>query len=394
MLKDYRKTISDNGNIQWALAELIAFGSLLLEGTGVRLSGEDSRRGTFSQRHAVLYDQESGNQYVPLLNLGQGQGQFCVYDSSLAEASILGFDYGYSLDDPDRLILWEAQFGDFSNGAQVIIDQFIAAALSKWRRYSGLVMLLPHGYEGQGPEHSNGWLGRHLSLCAEENLQVCLPTTPAQYFHLLRRQMRRDFRRPLIVLTPKSMLRNPRVTSPLVDFQQGHFSELLDDTREIKNASRVLFCSGKVYYDLVAKAEALGVSDIPIVRVEQFYPINEAVWEEIAAHYGSAREWVWVSEEPTNFGGWSFMQSTLQTYFHSPVWYIGRARSASPATGSKRVHDRQQDRLVSFALQPQSLQPELVDGIAVYTRGEELWHMKSKSPHSGNPSVKAQSHSG
>lgn len=394
LMQDFSQTVRNRSNLQWAAAEALAFGSLLLEGTGVRLSGEDSRRGTFSQRHAVLYDQNTGAQFIPLTRLAPDQPQFCVYDSSLAEQSVLAFDYGYSLADPYRLICWEAQFGDFSNGAQVIIDQFIAAGISKWGRMSGLVMLLPHGYEGQGPEHSNAWLRRYLSLCAEENMQVINATTPAQYFHALRRQIKRNFRRPLIVMTPKSLLRNSRCVSAFEEFTQGHFHEILDDTREIARPKRVVFCSGKVYYDLLAASEEMGIRDVPIVRVEQFYPINDAAWDEIAERYADAREWVWVSEEPTNFGAWPFMLANMSTFFDGPIWYVGRARSASPATASLSVHKRQQKHIVEVALSGRDLEPELVDGVAVFTRGEELWHLKSRSRRLANPSASARSQNG
>ncbi len=389
LLDDFKAAVDAGGDLTWSNAETLAFGSLLLEGTGVRLSGEDSRRGTFSQRHAALYDQKTGDMLIPLTNLRPGQPQFCVYDSSLAEASVLAFDYGYSMADPFRLIMWEAQFGDFANGAQVIIDQFIAGALSKWNRHSGLVMLLPHGYEGQGPEHSNAWLRRYLSLCAEDNIQVVYPSTPAQYFHALRRQVRRDFRRPLLVLTPKSMLRDPRCVSPVSELESGHFHELIDDHRVRGTARRVVFCSGKIYHELATALAERKTDDIAVVRVEQFYPINEALWEEVARRYSDASEVVWLSEEPTNFGAWGFMKATLATYFPRDAWFIGRARSASPATGSMTIHKSQQARLLEFATQPGPLEPELVDGVAVFTQGEDLWHLKSRSLHSASPLAKA-----
>jgi 2-oxoglutarate dehydrogenase E1 component len=383
---DFLKKVESGGPLQWAEAEILAFGSLLLEGTGVRLSGEDSRRGTFSQRHAAVFDQKTSEMYIPLANLNPQQGQFCVYDSSLAEASVLAFDYGYSLDDPYRLILWEAQFGDFANGAQVIIDQFIANSQSKWGRMSGLVMLLPHGYEGQGPEHSNGWLSRYIRLCAEDNVQVCNATTPAQYFHALRRQIRRDFRRPLVLLTPKSMLRDPRAVSSLSDLATGHFHEVIDDEHGTPSPRRVLFCSGKIYHELNSRREELGIDDVAIVRVEQFYPINDDLMEEITGKYLGVPEWVWVSEEPTNFGAWAFMNANLSTFVDpdTHIWYAGRARSASPATGSLALHKRQQQRILDFALQKEPLEPVLAEGVAVFKVGEELWHLKSGSRPSGN----------
>ena len=391
---DFAAAVADGGPLNWANAETLAFGSLLLEGTGVRLSGEDSRRGTFSQRHAAVYDQKTGELYIPLTSLDADQAQFCVYDSSLAEASVLAFDLGYSMADPFRLIMWEAQFGDFANGAQVIIDQFMASGLSKWNRHSGLVLLLPHGYEGQGPEHSNAWLRRYLSLCAEENIQVVYPSTPAQYFHALRRQVRRRFRRPLIVMTPKSMLRDPRCVSTVEELETGHFRELIDDPRGIANPRRVVFCAGKVYHELMTAIAEQGSEDVAVVRVEQFYPIDEAAWEEVGRKYGGVPEWVWLSEEPTNFGAWGFMKATMATYHENETWFVGRARSASPAAGSLTRHKMQQKRLLELALQPGNLQSYLTDGVAVFTQGEGLWHLKSRSPHSANPSAKAPSQNG
>ncbi|MGI8907641.1 MAG: 2-oxoglutarate dehydrogenase E1 component [Candidatus Sumerlaeaceae bacterium] len=394
-MENIRKSVYGDGALRWAEAELLAFGTLLIEGTGIRLSGEDSGRGTFSQRHAIMYDQKTGEKFIPLTKLAGPQSPFCCYDSSLAELSVLAFDYGYSLGDPSKLIMWEAQFGDFANGAQVIIDQFIAAGESKWGRMSGIVLLLPHGYEGQGPEHSNGWLRRYLTLCAEQNMQVVNATTPAQYFHLLRRQVKRSFRKPLVVMTPKSLLRRPGVTSTVDELSQGTFSELLDDPRGIENPRRVLFCSGKVYYDLMDKLTAdNNGDDIAIVRVEQLYPFQLDMWGDIADKYENAKEWVWVSEEPSNFGAWQFMRQHLETLYDNDIWYVGRARSASPATGSKKFHDRQQELLVSYALQHGPLSAELVDGVSVFARGDDLWHMKSRSRRSVSRSAKAPSHSG
>jgi len=394
-MEKIRKATLGDGDLRWAEAELLAFGTLLLEGIKVRLSGEDSGRGTFSQRHAIIYDQKTGEKFIPLTRLDKDQATFTCYDSSLAELSVLAFEYGYSVGDPFTLVMWEAQFGDFANGAQVIIDQFIAAGESKWKRMSGLILLVPHGYEGQGPEHSNAWLRRYLTLCAEDNIQVVNASTPAQYFHLLRRQMLRDFRTPLVVLTPKSLLRRPGVTSRIEDLEKGHFQELIDDTRNSSNASRVLFCSGNVYYDLIDRVNTDGnAEDIAIVRVEQLYPFQQQLWNDIADKYENAKEWVWVSEEPTNFGAWTFMRQQLESLYDGPVWYVGRARSASPAVGSKKAHDRQQEMLVSYALQPGPLASELVDGVSVFTRGDELWHMKSRSQRSANRSAKAPSHSG
>ncbi|WP_422930775.1 2-oxoglutarate dehydrogenase E1 component [Singulisphaera sp. PoT] len=345
------KTMEAKGGVDWAFAETLAFGTLLAEKTPVRLSGQDSRRGTFSQRHAVLVDGRTGERYVPLNHISPEQAEICVYDSLLSEAAVLGFDYGYSLDEPHMLILWEAQFGDFANGAQVIIDQFIASAESKWDRSSGLVMLLPHGYEGQGPEHSSARLERFLQLCAEDNIQVVTPSTPAQYFHLLRRQMRRDFRKPLIVMTPKSMLRNKAAVSPVDQFVTGRFQEVIDDPVDVDRVRRVVVCGGKVYYDLIAKREAAGKTrEVAIVRLEQLYPWPADALKAAFSRYRNAREWVWVQEESQNMGAWTFVSPRLQELMGFPFQYVGRDASASPATGSHEVHDREQEELVDAAI--------------------------------------------
>lgn len=345
------KTMEAKGGVDWAFAETLAFGTLLTEKTPVRLSGQDSRRGTFSQRHAVLVDGRTGERYIPLNHLSPEQAEICVYDSLLSEAAVLGFDYGYSLDEPHMLILWEAQFGDFANGAQVIIDQFIASAESKWDRSSGLVMLLPHGYEGQGPEHSSARLERFLQLCAEENIQVVTPSTPAQYFHLLRRQVRREFRKPLIVMTPKSMLRLKAAVSPVEQLVSGRFQEVIDDPVDAERVRRVLVCGGKVYHDLIAKREAAGKTrEVAIVRVEQLYPWPADALKAALSRYRAAREWVWVQEESQNMGAWTFIAPRLQELMGFPFQYVGRDASASPATGSHEVHDREQEELVEAAV--------------------------------------------
>jgi 2-oxoglutarate dehydrogenase E1 component len=346
-----RRKAMTEGPVDWASAEVFAFGSLLLEDTPVRLSGQDSRRGTFSQRHAVLVDEQTGARYIPLNNLAPRQAELCVYDSLLSEAAVLGFDYGYSLDEPHMLIMWEAQFGDFANGAQVIIDQFIASAESKWGRASGIVMLLPHGYEGQGPEHSSARLERFLQLCAEDNIQVVNATSPAQYFHVLRRQVRRDFRKPLILMTPKSLLRHKLAVSSLEDFAGGSFREVLDDPLAPESVRRVLVCSGKVYHDLVARREVVGKSrEIAIIRLEQFYPWPAEMLKAVLGRYRAAREWVWVQEESQNMGGWTFVALRLQELTGQAFQYVGRDASASPATGSHKVHEREQAELVEAAL--------------------------------------------
>ncbi len=345
------KAVEAKDALDWSCAEMLAIGSLLWEETPVRLSGQDSRRGTFSQRHAVPVDMKTEKRWIPLNHLKENQAEFCVYDSLLSEAAVLGFDYGYSLDEPHMLIMWEAQFGDFANGAQVIIDQFIASAESKWGRASGLVMLLPHGYEGQGPEHSSARLERFLQLSAEENIQVAVPTTPAQYFHLLRRQVRREFRKPLIVMTPKSLLRHKLAVSPVDHLTVGHFHDVLDDPTGPERARRVVLCSGKIYYDLIARrALARKDGDVAIVRLEQLYPWPAALLATVVKRYGSAREWVWVQEESQNMGAWTFAAPRLQELLGQPVQYVGRDASASPATGSKLLHDREQAEIVEAAV--------------------------------------------
>ncbi len=338
--------------VDWGTGEAIAFGSLVLEGTPVRLSGQDSRRGTFTQRHAVVVDYETGADYYPLGNLDPNQAPFDVIDSSLSEAAVMGFEFGYSLDAPDTLVMWEAQFGDFANGAQVIIDQFLTSCESKWNRSSGLVLLLPHAYEGQGPEHSSARLERFLQMCAEDNIQVAYPTTPAQYFHLLRRQVRRKFRKPLVVMTPKSLLRLPAAVSPVSEFTTGNsFHEVLDDKSNPDQVTRVLVCSGKVYYDLAKKREELGTQAVALVRLEQLYPWPEAQLAAVLGRYRRAREWVWVQEESQNMGGWTFAEPRLRA-MNFPFEYVGRDASASPATGSHHVHEKEQKLLVEGAFAP------------------------------------------
>jgi 2-oxoglutarate dehydrogenase E1 component len=349
LLDSRRQEIAQGHPVNWATGEALAFGSLVLEGTPVRLSGQDCRRGTFSQRHAVLYDARTGEPYYPLDALRPGQARFMVYDSLLSEAAVLGFEFGYSLDAPDRLVLWEAQFGDFANGAQVIIDQFVAASETKWQRDSGLVMLLPHGYEGQGPEHSSARIERFLQLCAEDNIQVCYPTTPAQYFHLLRRQMRRGFRKPLIIMTPKSLLRSKVAVSPLEDFSTSRFLEVIGDSADPLRVKRVLLCSGKVYYDLVEQRSAEKANEVAVLRIEQLYPFPADQLRRELDKYRRASEWVWVQEESMNMGAWTYMESRLRTLGH-PCEYVGRDASASPATGSHSIHKREQKELVEAAV--------------------------------------------
>lgn len=349
-----KKAIEGGEGFDWAYAESLAFGSLLTEGLGVRLSGQDVRRGTFSQRHCVFYDTETRERHIPLNNLSEDQGRFCVYNSLLSEAAVLGFDYGYTLLDPNVLICWEAQFGDFVNGAQVIIDQFIASAESKWQRPSQLTMLLPHGYEGQGPEHSSARLERFLQLSAGRNWQVCNFTTPAQYFHALRRQMKRGFRKPLIVMTPKSLLRHPKCVSKLSDMAEGtSFKEILDDELLLGPAERVtrlILCSGKVYYDLLEFREENKIKNAAIIRIEQLYPLHEDLLRELVARYPRAqKKWVWCQEEPRNMGAFSYIRNRLSDISGHRVRYAGRERSSSPAAGSKAIHVLEQEKLVEDA---------------------------------------------
>jgi 2-oxoglutarate dehydrogenase E1 component len=346
-LPEVMKAIEERKEIDWATAEALAFGSLLHAGTPVRLSGQDTARGTFSQRHAVWHDMNTRELYIPLNHIKSGQARFCVYNSMLAEASVLGFEYGYSLSDPHKLVIWEAQFGDFANGAQVVIDQFIVSSQSKWQRTSGLVMLLPHGYEGQGPEHSNAYLERYLAACAEENIQVCNLTTPAQYFHALRRQMLRGFRRPLVIMAPKSLLRHPRAVSRIDDLVSGGFREILDDPSPPEKTRRLVLCSGKVFYDLLNKRETDGIGDVALVRIEQFYPFAATHMASIKERYSQAEEVIWAQEESQNRGGWRFMVPHLMEHLPDrPIRYVGRRASASPATGSLRIHKQEQDEFV------------------------------------------------
>jgi 2-oxoglutarate dehydrogenase E1 component len=339
--------------VDWAYAEALAFGTLVYEGTPVRLSGQDSARGTFSQRHLVLCDYETGNEYVPLKHIHPHQAHFEVYDSSLSEAAVLGFEFGYSVADPLSLVIWEAQFGDFANGAQVIIDNFIASAETKWRQPCDLVLLLPHGYEGQGPEHSSARLERFLTLCAEDNMRVCVPTTAAQYFHLLRRQMRDASRIPLVVMTPKSLLRHPRTMSPPTALAEGGFELAIDDPHIEDRAliRRVLLCSGKVYFDLLLERERCKNPDVSIIRIEQLYPYPEWNVSRILEAYSNAREVIWVQEEPENMGAWNFLRNKLSESlpFGRALRCVARPVSSSPSTGSLRGHRQEQAELIKTA---------------------------------------------
>lgn len=340
----------DDGQVDWALAELLAYGSLLTDGMNVRMSGQDVKRGTFSHRHAVIYDAETYTPYNRLSNLAENQGRFMIYNSLLSEFAVLGFEYGYSLSSPDHLVLWEAQFGDFVNGAQTIIDQFISAAESKWHRMSGLVMLLPHGHEGQGPEHSSGRIERFLQACGDGNMVVCNITTPANFFHVLRRQMAWNFRKPLIIMSPKSLLRHPECISSTADLETGaSFIPVIAEAHsaaEAKKIKRIIFCTGKIYYDLKEYRESNKVNGITIVRIEQLYPLHKEALEEIVAKYPNAEKY-WVQEEPGNMGAWIYINSKVPEF---NLKLISRRISASPATGFKKLHDENQAKIVSEAL--------------------------------------------
>ena len=351
VLDHERKVFEEGGPYEWHFAEALAFGSLLLDGIPVRLSGQDSSRGTFSTRHSVLYDAKTGKPYVPLMHLAEKQARICIYNSPLSEAAVLGFDYGYSLDYPKMLCLWEAQFGDFSNGAQTIIDQFIVSAESKWQRPSGIVLLLPHGYEGQGPEHSSARLERFLQACADDNMQVCNVTTAAQYFHVLRRQMKRDFIKPLIIMTPKSLLRASFASSPAEEFIHGRFEEILDapEVSAADKVKRVIFCSGKVCYDLLNYRTQRKIDDAAIIRIEQLYPLAEKKLREMLKPFSKSAKYVWCQEEPENMGAWTFIEPRLRTIFCTEIAYAGREASASPAVGALARHKREQARLVADA---------------------------------------------
>ncbi|MFZ9881226.1 MAG: 2-oxoglutarate dehydrogenase E1 component, partial [Phycisphaerales bacterium] len=342
------------GSIDWALAELLAYATLLSEGHPIRLSGQDVERGTFSHRHAVVNCQETSEGYCQLNALSEKQARFCVHNSPLTESAVLGFEYGYSLGDPRMLVIWEAQFGDFANGAQVIIDQFIASGEAKWKRSTGLAMFLPHGYEGQGPEHSSARLERFLQLCAHDNMIVAYPTTSAQVFHMIRRQVKQGFRKPLVVMTPKSMLRLPAAVSRVEGFTDGHFRTVLADPGIAKEAcdavNKVLLCSGKIYHELAAQRDKSGQTTTAIVRVEQLFPFPDAAITKTLGLYPNAKKFVWVQEEPRNMGAYRFAQAQLKELCSIDVGYVGRPDSASPAVGSQKQHAIEQDKILTEAI--------------------------------------------
>ncbi|MEI8198026.1 MAG: hypothetical protein WCI73_19200, partial [Phycisphaerae bacterium] len=366
MMEQRIESVENEKDINWGAGEMLGLGTLINEGTWIRLTGQDVGRGTFSHRNAVWFDNRTGRPFVPLAHFadstagkgdagGSGGGRFMIINTMLAELSVVGFEYGFASADPESLVIWEAQFGDFVNMAQPIIDQFLASSESKWGKFNGLVLQLPHGYEGQGPEHSHARLERFLQLCGDDNMIVCYPTTPAQIFHLLRRQVKRPFRKPLIVMSPKSMLRNKLAVSTLDEFAKGTYQELIDEidsTIDKSKVRRVLMCSGKVYYELLAERIKHRLTDVAIIRLEQIYPFPAARLTEISAQYPRDVEIVWVQEEPRNNGVYPFIGAKLHYYWTGmrKLYYIGRKPSASPAAGSYEQHNKEQADILARAL--------------------------------------------
>lgn len=354
ILDERRKMVAGDSPLDWGFAENLAYATLVAQGYPVRMSGQDSGRGTFFHRHAILYDTENGQPYVPLNHLREGQAPFMIYDSLLSESAVVGFEYGYSTTRPNTLVLWEAQYGDFANNAQVMVDQFISSGSAKWGRLCGLVLLLPHGYEGAGPEHSSARLERYLQLCAQHNMQVCMPTTPAQMFHMLRRQLIRQFRAPLVVMTPKSLLRHKQAVSSLEELADGEFHALLPDEEmaDPKAVNRVVFCSGKVYYELLQKRAEAELADTALIRIEQLYPFPVQDYAAELKRYSRARDIVWCQEEPLNQGAWYQIRHRLQQPLtaRQRLRYAGRSASPAPATGYARLHRQEQQALVEEAL--------------------------------------------
>jgi 2-oxoglutarate dehydrogenase E1 component len=349
LMDERRKMVLETGVIDWAMGETLAYASLLNEGYPVRFSGQDVERGTFSHRHAVLKMEESEEEYVPLLNLGEKQADFNIYNSLLSEYGVLGFEYGYAAASPNSLVIWEAQFGDFNNGAQIIIDQFISCAEQKWRLMNGLVMFLPHGFEGQGPEHSSARMERFFTLCADNNVVLANCTTPANLFHLLRRHMKRPFRKPLVVFTPKSLLRHPACVSKLRDLIKGHFMELIDDDEANPDSvERVILCSGKIYYELLEEKYTKNIQKVAIIRLEQLYPLPAKQLMMLLEKYSKARRWLWVQEEPQNMGAWPYLKANLKGI---KAGVIARPPSASPASGSSKFHTLQQQKIIEKAFE-------------------------------------------
>ncbi len=354
LISNRRKMLAGELPVDWGCAELLAYASLIEEGYSIRISGQDSGRGTFFHRHAVLHDQNSDRVFIPLQHIRAEQPRVQVIDSVLSEEAVLAFEYGYSTTEPKALVIWEAQYGDFANGAQVIIDQFISSGEAKWERFCGLSLFLPHGYEGAGPEHSSARLERFLQLCAESNMQVCVPSTPAQMFHMLRRQMLQPFRKPLIVMTPKSLLRHELSVSALEDLARGSFARVIDESDDLPPAQvrRIVFCSGKVYFDLLKARRKDGIRDVALVRIEQLYPFPSTEYEAILNRYSNVREIVWCQEEPQNQGAWYQIRHRLQELLagRRQVLYAGRAPAAAPATGIGKIHEAEQQTLIHAAL--------------------------------------------
>jgi 2-oxoglutarate dehydrogenase E1 component len=354
IITNRKKMIAGELPLDWGSAETLAYAALIEDGFSIRITGQDSGRGTFFHRHAVLHDQNSDRVYIPLQHLAEHQPRVQVIDSVLSEEAVMGFEYGYSTTEPNCLAIWEAQYGDFANGAQVIIDQFISSGEAKWERFCGLALLLPHGYEGAGPEHSSARLERFLQLCAESNMQVCVPSTPAQLFHMLRRQMLQSFRKPLIVMMPKSLLRHELSVSALEDLTRGSFARVIDETDELaaQQVRRLVFCSGKVYFDLLKARRKDGIRDVALVRIEQLYPFPTEEYEAVLNRYPNARDIVWCQEEPQNQGAWYQIRHRLQEVLggRKQVLYAGRAPAAAPATGIAKIHDAEQHALIDAAL--------------------------------------------
>ncbi len=354
LIANRRKMLAGELPLDWGCAETLAYAALVADGYAVRLSGQDSGRGTFFHRHAVLHDQNTDGTWIPLQHIASPQPRVQVIDSVLSEEAVLGFEYGYATTEPGTLVAWEAQYGDFANGAQVIIDQFISSGEAKWERFCGLTLLLPHGYEGAGPEHSSARLERFLQLCAENNMQVCVPSTPAQMFHLLRRQMRQSFRKPLIVMTPKSLLRHELSVSALEELTRGGFARVIGEIDDVpaQQVERVVFCSGKVYFDLLRARRRDNLRDVALVRIEQLYPFPGEEYQAMLDRYPNARDVVWCQEEPQNQGAWYQIRHRLQEIAlgRRPVLYAGRGPAAAPATGITKIHELEQQTLVAAAL--------------------------------------------
>jgi len=349
LLERRRDVVAKGEGIDWGTAETLAFATLLREGISIRLSGQDVGRGTFSQRHCILYDIANENRFTPLSTVTDHGSEFHLYNSMLSENAVLGFEYGYSMENPRDLVIWEAQYGDFVNGAQVVIDEFILSSEAKWNRANGLTMLLPHGFEGQGPDHSSARVERFLQLCADNNVQITFPSTPAQYFHLLRRQVKQPFRKPLVVLTPKGMLRHPLCVSRLPEFTGGRFMEIIPGCGDTERVSSVLICSGKIYFELLQRKTSESREDLDIIRVEQFYPLREELLLDALGAYRDGVRFTWVQEEPANMGGWSFIRHHLTDILGEEPGYVGRAAAASPAVGSHRIHREEQLSIIEEA---------------------------------------------